>query len=365
MQHKKNSFEELAALKGHLKPNAENVIDSFTGRYAFLSESYPAPIEHAGTVFPSVLHAFQASKTNDRARHAMILLIDDPHEVKKFSWEEKVAWQWIRKKLRLRLEMRRQQFPYGSTLAQQLIDTGEAKIYFHNRFLDRYWGVTRRKNGPYKGDNHDGIILMQVRDELNFRSKLHDAYFECMANPENANLSQAALALNAFGVLGIPFAHIFDNKTAFDNSDVVPRALVLDDRVEFTIGTYSRPPVVLTMTQLVLGAFSEHLKRGLADGTLSIQGNNGLSVVPPPTEKERALHVSDTIIKMLTAMGVTRYNGEPTQCHTLEEFNSCTQLPCWYIDPSDPMHFHVRYMPTDPQRAMCTVVLERKEGNAE
>lgn len=373
MQHKSNNpFEELAGLKGHIKPNAENVIDSFTGRYAFLSESYPASITYAGTVFPSVLHAFQASKTKDTARHAMILMIDDAHEVKKFSWEEKVQWQWLRKKLRLRLEMRRQQFEYGSEMAGKLLDTGDAKIVFLNRYLDRYWGATRRKNGPYKGDNHDGKIVMQVRDELRFREKLHRAFFNASTNPELVAFSKAKHALQAFAEVGVPYSNIYEDKNAYDNSDLVPRALVLEDRVEFAIGEYSRPPIVLTLQQLFAFAFREHLERGLADGTLSIQGglgSGGVAIAPPKTPEQQradlAAHCRDLVRNAMRIAHSPQVNDEIHECTSKEELESGQHTPCFWLDPECPMEVSMSFSGAVPVPYINVNLVARKAGDDE
>lgn len=42
--------------------NETNIINSFTGKYAFLSNFYPSPITIDNIQYPTVEHAFQAQK---------------------------------------------------------------------------------------------------------------------------------------------------------------------------------------------------------------------------------------------------------------------------------------------------------------
>lgn len=231
-------FEQLAILKGTLKPNATNTIDSFDGRYEFLSESYPTPIEYAGTVFPTLVHAFQASKTKDTQRHAVILLCEDLHELKRFSREVPPTWQWRRKRIRIRLDMLRQKFAPGSELAEKLMATGDAMLYATNKTGDKFWGVRRVKPGKWLGDNNDGLLLMQVRSELRMREVL-------TSNGTTREAVHMALLNNGF-----PIDRIHTTVRAFEQCALLPRAFVGDRSVLVSLGdSHSRHPITIALTE--------------------------------------------------------------------------------------------------------------------
>lgn len=58
------------------------MIDSFRGKYAFLSNFYPSPVELDGYVYPTVEHAYQAAKTEDVDARMSILTADKPATAK-------------------------------------------------------------------------------------------------------------------------------------------------------------------------------------------------------------------------------------------------------------------------------------------
>lgn len=58
------------------------MINSFRGEYAFLSNFYPCFVIYEGIRYPSVEHAFQASKTFDIRERTDIRHTFDPYEAK-------------------------------------------------------------------------------------------------------------------------------------------------------------------------------------------------------------------------------------------------------------------------------------------
>jgi len=62
-------------------------------------------------------------------------------------------------------EILTERFKVGTTLAQQLIATGNAKLEEGNWWGDTFWGTC---NG--KGQNWLGKILMEIRNQLNAQS---------------------------------------------------------------------------------------------------------------------------------------------------------------------------------------------------
>ena len=146
-------------------------IESFSGRWAFLSNFYPAEIEHRGITYPTVEHFYVAMKvggmqlingthyTPDDLRE-YISTIFSPGAAKRFGSKIALRKDWDEVKLGLMEWAVRQKFG-DEVLAAQLVGTGDSELVEGNSWGDTYWGVC---NG--KGKNHLGRILMKIRDEL-------------------------------------------------------------------------------------------------------------------------------------------------------------------------------------------------------
>lgn len=158
------------------------MINSFTGRYRFLSNFYPVEIEHQGIKYPSVEHYYVAMKikgdqqidgkylTMNDCREA-ISKIPDAGKVKKLGKILKIRKDWDQVKMDIMLWAIREKFK-NEDLKQMLLDTSEKELIEGNWWGDQYWGVC---NG--KGDNNLGKILMRVRNELrqqNVKPSLED-----------------------------------------------------------------------------------------------------------------------------------------------------------------------------------------------
>lgn len=61
------------------------MIDSFSGKYRFLSNFYPAPVEMYGVRYPTVEHAFQAAKSLDINERERIRLAATPGQAKRMG----------------------------------------------------------------------------------------------------------------------------------------------------------------------------------------------------------------------------------------------------------------------------------------
>ena len=146
-------------------------IDSFKGRWAFLSNFYPCEIEHQGIRYPSVEHFYVSMKCNNEqminGKHytigdfrEMIAITPSPGLVKKIGQKIKVRSDWDDKKLEFMNWAIREKFK-DMNLSELLIGTEDMELIESNTWNDTFWGVC---NG--KGKNHLGKILMKVRDEL-------------------------------------------------------------------------------------------------------------------------------------------------------------------------------------------------------
>ncbi len=140
-----------------------HIIDSFHGYYRFLSNFYPSRIHFHGHYWATAEHAFQASKALDTIAHIKIRDAESPGVAKYLGRRVKLRPDWEEIKLDVMLEVLRAKFnrTYHPILVKQLLNTNPATLIEGNHWRDTYWGVC---NG--EGENHLGILLMQVRKEL-------------------------------------------------------------------------------------------------------------------------------------------------------------------------------------------------------
>lgn len=143
--------------------HADRAISSFTGEYRFLSNFYtlrwPVVCEHRLT-YHTVENAYQASKSmylNDRRD------IKDlpPQKAKQAGRRLILRPDWHQVKRAVMLDFLLQKFINNEDLREQLLATNNVPLIESNYWGDRYWGVF---NG--EGENHLGLLLMQVRNLL-------------------------------------------------------------------------------------------------------------------------------------------------------------------------------------------------------
>lgn len=143
------------------------MIDSFTGKYRFLSNFHASPFEATEVVpgllvlCPTVEHAYQAMKTNDLTQRMHILNLSTAAETKKAGRRLKIRDDWDSVKLAVMEYLVREKFRQNPILAKALLATGDAELIEGNYWGDVFWGVCRGV-----GRNELGRILMRVREEL-------------------------------------------------------------------------------------------------------------------------------------------------------------------------------------------------------
>lgn len=135
-------------------------ITSFSNAYAFLSNFYFCPVEIDGLVFRSAEAAFQAQKTSDETEKKFFTGYS-PALAKQRGRKLPLRSDWEQIKLDVMYRVVSAKFTQNTQLAECLLQTGDAELIEENSWGDTYWG---RCNG--QGENHLGIILMKVRDEL-------------------------------------------------------------------------------------------------------------------------------------------------------------------------------------------------------
>lgn len=140
-------------------------ITSFQGEHRFLSNFWPCCIVWEGFVYPSLEHAYAASKTDDPAVKEMIRSCPTPGEAKEYleHHQLKPAITWtIAKKLLVMETLLYQKFGGKEPLlTRALLATGDSELTEGNTWNDHFWGVC---NGV--GENHLGKLLMKVRKSL-------------------------------------------------------------------------------------------------------------------------------------------------------------------------------------------------------
>lgn len=161
------------------------MIDSFTGRWNFLSNFFPVEIEHQGIKYPSVEHYYVAMKVKNDQQidgkyigyvdcRELISKIKTPGEAKRFGRTLKIRKDWDNVKFDVMLWGVREKFK-KEELKEMLLNTGDQQLIEGNFWNDTYWGVCKGV-----GENNLGKILMRVREEvknLNKKPSLEDVLF--------------------------------------------------------------------------------------------------------------------------------------------------------------------------------------------
>lgn len=136
-------------------------IDSFRYEHAFLSNFYPSLLKSDGIVYPTVEHAFQASKSLKAAERREIAQCGSPGRAKSMGRRVKLRSDWESIKVHVMTQLVRLKFQTHSDLRLRLLATGAAELIEGNTWNDRFWGVCGDQ-----GQNRLGRILMQVRGEI-------------------------------------------------------------------------------------------------------------------------------------------------------------------------------------------------------
>lgn len=138
------------------------MITEFKDQYRFLSNFWPVTLDFGHYVFPSVEHAYQASKSNDPADWDYILSCDTPGKAKRAGRHVKLRSDFNDIKIELMTEFVTLKFQEPS-LRRHLLMTGDQTLQEGNYWGDKFWGVCLKTN---TGQNHLGRILMQVREDM-------------------------------------------------------------------------------------------------------------------------------------------------------------------------------------------------------
>jgi len=143
-------------------------VDSFKDKYEKFSNFYPVVIHFEGINFPSVEHAFVASKSTDvffRKRIAE-LPSEQAGKAKRMGRKIFIRPDWDIVKIAYMKRFLMQKFMYDE-FRILLLSTGDMPIIEGNYWHDNYWGNCYcPKCKDIQGKNNLGKLLMKVRREV-------------------------------------------------------------------------------------------------------------------------------------------------------------------------------------------------------
>jgi ribA/ribD-fused uncharacterized protein len=152
------------------------MIDSFKGRWFFLSNFAASEITHEGILYPTVEHYYVAMKVNTSQLIDGVLMdkidvreliskIETAGKVKRFGRQNiKLRKDWEGVRYEVMLFGIRQKFKHEN-LKEMLLQTEGEELIEGNWWGDTFWGIC---NGV--GENNLGKIIMRVREEIIERS---------------------------------------------------------------------------------------------------------------------------------------------------------------------------------------------------
>jgi ribA/ribD-fused uncharacterized protein len=140
----------------------KKIIDRFTKEagYDFLSNFYSSTISFEGQLYPSVEHAYQASKSLDVSVRETIRKAKSPADAKKLGQCITVRADWNDVKVDIMRTLIREKFE-NPFLRPLLLATDDADLILNNKWNDKFWGVCRGE-----GENWLGKILMEERGRI-------------------------------------------------------------------------------------------------------------------------------------------------------------------------------------------------------
>jgi len=136
------------------------MINSFRGKYGFLSNFYERPVFYDGITYQNNEAAFQAQKTLDIEERKQFADLS-PSVAKRKGRKVTLRNDWEEVKFDVMLEICRAKFTQNQDLAEKLLATGDEELIEGNTWGDRIWGMV-----DCTGKNWLGKILMQIREEL-------------------------------------------------------------------------------------------------------------------------------------------------------------------------------------------------------
>lgn len=135
-------------------------ITRFIGEHAFMANFHPSTVYIEGKPYPTLEHAYQASKASTEEEKELIRRARTPMEAKKLGRALILPEGWEDGRVELMRRLVRSKFE-NPLLRELLLLTGDAELIQDNKWNDRFWGICRGE-----GENWLGKILMEIRQEI-------------------------------------------------------------------------------------------------------------------------------------------------------------------------------------------------------
>ena len=140
------------------------MINEFRGKYRFLSNFYQCETLYLTQIYPTVEHAYQASKTTDWGERQSIRNCKTPTDAKRLGKIVSIRSDWEEIKDMNMYLFLRQKF-IKDDFKKMLLDTGDEELIEGNMWHDTYWGICYCDKCSGNGLNKLGNMLMVLRSE--------------------------------------------------------------------------------------------------------------------------------------------------------------------------------------------------------
>ena len=125
-QRLEEEFEKNAILL--LNQQKLSKIESFTGYFEFLSNNFLTPVYYDGILFPSITHAFQASRTTDEITKKAILNAESLAIVGKIARRIEDPEDWYLRRLKVMEQLVRDKIRRSRELQEKLKATSPREL---------------------------------------------------------------------------------------------------------------------------------------------------------------------------------------------------------------------------------------------
>ena len=142
-------------------------ITKFQGDFRFLSNFYPVEIKYENLKYPSVEHAYQATKSLNPDVKLEISNLKKPGEAKKAGSNIKDRSNWKEINIQIMTDLLYIKFSQDP-LKMMLLNTGDSYLIEGNWWHDNFWGICECEicgKGNIRKNNL-GKILMLVREKI-------------------------------------------------------------------------------------------------------------------------------------------------------------------------------------------------------
>lgn len=154
------------------------LISMFKGEYSFLSNFYPAIVQYEGLSYPTVEHAYQASKSTEFFFRKLLACLPAKKAgvAKQRGRTIRLRKDWDEIKIDVMFELLCDKFKKPE-FKDRLLATKGAKLVEGNYWHDNIWGdCLCKKCSNIEGQNWLGRLLTEVRSQINERHHCYRGY---------------------------------------------------------------------------------------------------------------------------------------------------------------------------------------------